>query len=498
MTNILSIQEINARVFWYTTDHDGAATGVKIAVDDFIEFLSASGFRRAGEASNFYFVRCIDNIVTVHLTCEIKDYVYSYINSFPVEEFTDVYGFPPQRIRAILRNRPAFYFDVQKLDSLPVLHRDFVEDDRYTKFMFYENAIIKITEQKVELIPYKKAPGVVWSDQILPRSFHPKHKPIIKRNVAHRFMELVSDQDKPKRLTDLKIIIGYYLHNFVNYKLKMIILTDTGTVHESPNGRSGKTLLTKMITRAISAHPEISPVTVEVNGKQFKTDNKFNYIRCDRSTKLVVLNDLHRRFDTESVFVDITEGISVERKGLQPFVIRPKLIGTINRGLYIDGDSNADRFIEFEFSDYFNASHSPLDEFKQWFFTEWTPDDWHNFDSTMIECVQLFFQNNCELNQPKNEALHVRKFKQKYWPQMFEYLSDVLAVKPGVKYMKRPTYQRFLNEYDIDKKIYSQNKYSYAIAAYNDLMSEFDQWKPKHNTGRDKDGAYFIFVAANP
>ena len=56
------------------------------------------------------------------------------------------------------------------------------------------------------------------------------------------------------------------------------------------------------------------------------------------------------------------------------------------------GGSHTGRVHEVEFTDYFNAHYTPIDEFGHRFFDDWTAGEWHLFDNVMMGCVSLYLR----------------------------------------------------------------------------------------------------------
>jgi hypothetical protein len=166
------------------------------------------------------------------------------------------------------------------------------------------------------------------------------------------------------------VAIGYYLHQYTEYKLKALVLTDGSSEADEANGRTGKTLFCRLIGHMVSADPQDPTIKsyVEINGKDFDPRDKHKYGKAGPDTKLLILNDLKPYFKLDPIYNDITDFQTVDKKNMQPFNIRAKMILTKNRTLNLQGSSDRDRVLEFEFSDYFGENRTPEQEFGHWFF----------------------------------------------------------------------------------------------------------------------------------
>ena len=184
------------------------------------------------------------------------------------------------------------------------------------------------------------------------------------------------------------------MHGYFNYKLKALILTDSRiSEDDEPNGRTGKTLYAKALGKILN-YDDKSRVFIEVNGKNFKHDDKHRYSDCSLETQLININDVRRNTFIETWFNDITEGISVDKKNEKPFPIHAKIVLSTNRTIRIDGESAIDRIIQFEFSDYYDSNRSPEMETGRWFFSQdWDIEQWNMFDTFLISCCADYFKH---------------------------------------------------------------------------------------------------------
>ena len=104
-------------------------------------------------------------------------------------------------------------------------------------------------------------------------------------------------------------------------------------------------------------------------------------------------DDVKKKFDFERLFSVITEGIEVERKNLDalqiPIEKSPKGLITTNYTIGGVGGSFDRRKFELEFSAYFGANHSPLDECGCMLCDDWSKDEGYKGDNGMIGCMQF-------------------------------------------------------------------------------------------------------------
>jgi hypothetical protein len=301
--------------------------------------------------------------------------------------------------------------------------------------------------------------------------------------------------EKQDRLRALEIAIGYYIHDFTDYKLKSLLLTDSSISADSEaNGRTGKTLFCRLVGYMVSADP-LDPAIksyIEVNGKDFKSDDKHKYSQANIDTKLVVINDLRRNFDPDAVYNDITEGITIDKKNQQPMKARVKMILTTNKTVKMDGASSRDRFVEFEFSDFFSDTKTPEDVFNHWFFRDWSDSQWNDYDRYMINAVHKFFMNGAKLEQPSQINLNERKLIESTSAEFIEWIREMWKPIPGAEYDKNMWFNNFKFEYpDFDKL--KQATFTKWIKYYGNLGKEYSKWDNNRNQGRTGDMRWYKF-----
>ena len=188
-----------------------------------------------------------------------------------------------------------------------------------------------------------------------------------------------------------KTMFGYLCHNYKDAtKNPCIILTDMDADDETRNGRRGKTLLLKAIQ-------EIQESIVK-GGKEF--DGGYTHVFADLEKKhnVYIIDDVPAGFKYDDLYTNILGDISCQRKGSKAeaikFIDAPKFAITSNWVVPYD-EKNAStngRFIEYKFTNYYNTTHTPKDEFGCAFFQDWDADEWNRFYSFVFRCVKLFLQ----------------------------------------------------------------------------------------------------------
>ncbi|MEO0683644.1 MAG: hypothetical protein AAFY76_01005 [Cyanobacteria bacterium J06649_11] len=397
----------------------------------YIECLKNLGFQRMDVGNKSFLIRIDENVIEEVSDRDVLDGLVGYLKSFPNGVLPD--GLDYKIVLNKVYHQIGKYTGklLERLNTDPNLR---IQDDSKEKvYFYYQNGFVEVTKSDIKLMPYSYLKGKIWRGQILPREFK-----VIKSNEQNnwaRFVRNIANNWKvrwydtnqnsspnPEREKQLKQIIGYALHGYFDGKLKAIVLTDS-RMEDEASGRSGKTLLIKGIGHMLNSN-EYSKTFVEVNGKDFKPDDKFKWQELGLETKLVHLNDCQANFDFEQLFNDITEGFKSQHKQKSPFKVLAKLFLSSNRTIRLNGESAKDRSLEFELADYYSADHGPDQEFGQWFFSDWTNEEWLQFDNYMIQCCQLYLENGLEV--PDTINLEARKLQEETSLDFVEFMNDVI------------------------------------------------------------------------
>jgi hypothetical protein len=397
-------------------------TGIVIDKLKFVQLLSSFGFSRYGTGvqGDYNFVKLESNIIK----SVDRNYIIDYIEDFIKKEYDfDAAGYEHVDASLLLNK---MYDNMGRLFSNDMFARARTEEpiivnrDTATEtFFYYQNGFVRINKEGYQLLPYDNMQGSVWEGQIMKRDFA-----ILDTNVTPNEMGNFADfvwkiaGENAERFQALCSIIGYLTHDFYEYKLKAVLFTDS-TLAESSEGRTGKTLLAKMIGHVRSY--------AEINGKDFNTGDVNRYAMVTMETQIVHINDVANRgrnaFNFEDVFNDITEGFIVNGKYLKPYRHWSKILLSSNKSLNITGASQRDRIIEFEMSDYWNEERSPAAYYNQWFGRDWDETEWHKFDNFMCFCSQLFHVHG--LLQPTIINLNTRKLMDHVGTEFLDFMDDI-------------------------------------------------------------------------
>lgn len=450
---------INDDDFW-VIDKKGKC---KIIHHKFKSYLESNNiFKYYPNETSFVFVKINENKVSILSKDNIKDFVLKDLLT------RSGIGYQPYDTMAGATK----YFKEDYLSFLDSIEINLLEDDRFTGYLYFQNCVLRIDKKGIEKIDYINLNGYVWENQIIDREYH-EHD---AEGMYQKFIHLISDKDH-ERYESIKSAIGYLLHGYkTSANNKAIILNDE-VISENPNGGSGKGIF----ARGLSKMKRV----VTLDGKQFSFDKTFVYQRVTPDCQILVWDDVKKKFDFERLFSVITEGIEVERKNMDalqiPIEKSPKVLITTNYTIGGVGGSFDRRKFELEFSAYFGANHSPLDEFGCMLFDDWSKDEWYKFDNFMIGCMQFYLSRG--LVDSNYQNLATRKFIKETSHEFYEWTKDGnLNLDRRLYYAE--VFNAFTDEYEDYKKWLTNRRFS-------EWLTHFAKYTDKEFTkARDSKGRF--------
>lgn len=444
--NTLAKLEGNPKTFPFFTEQftinkktqEKTYKGIALDIQKYLQFLLSFGFMRYDsdtESGKFNFIRLQDNVLESVNIEKIKDFLEDYLEKEYDYEAAGCEEVDSALIINFFLNNIKKYFSSDLFARLRSRNEIIISKDTEKEcFLYYKNGFVRITADGYDLLQYDKLDGSVWKQQMLEREFKSMPMPVAELPEGGPDWENTFTTDKPlgdyadfiwrisgqrqQRFLSLCTVLGYLLHDYYEYKLKLVILTDS-TLSEHSEGRTGKTLSMKMLGEVRSY--------CEINGKQFDPTDEKKYQYADMSTQVLHINDIthtgRNKFHLESLFNDITEGYWVRKMFMAPFHKRSKMVLSTNRSLNVNGSSERDRIIEFEMSAFFNEHRSPAQYYGKWMGKGWTETDWNQFDNFICFCVQAFFTHG--MIPPETINLEARKLLDGTAREFVEFMADI-------------------------------------------------------------------------
>lgn len=431
--------EYGIRKFWLLADK-GGQRNVELKIDhyEFINYIYDLGYRRYDVNNDFIFILLTGKIIDQVSITQIQDHIIRKIKELP-DEFWEKEGTRQSQILTKLHAAPTVYFSKQKFSLIePEKNLILNRDTRDKCFIYYRNGFVECTAEGYTFKPYSELENYVFRKQIKDRDF----SVVSEEGYFWQYFTNITRNENgvdEERYYALRSMVGYLMHSFFDTKMKSVNLTDSD-ISENAEGRTGKTLLGRAISHIKSL--------CEISGKDFDPANKHKYSEVDLDTQIVFLNDLRKNFRFESLFNDISDHFTVDKKNQHPFPIKAKMLISSNDTLRTEGASAKDRVIEFEFSNYYHLNFGPNDEFGHFFFSEWNGEEWSRFDNFMVGCISLYLAKGILEVKPIN--LTKRKQIQHTNPDFVEFIDSLLAGGELVRekwYHKKELFDQFIEQY---------------------------------------------------
>ena len=444
--------------FWFRDSRK-----IKISRIRFKKFLESEGFCRykmdpvSGGGANHLFVRIENNIVEEIDSTDVKEFVMNYLERMPIEELE---GTNRNEIIDAFIKSAGQLFTQQFLEFLITRRIEFNKDTQDKAYFYFKNGFVEVgplpcptpnhqvgqTENGAgstnkKFYDYSKLNKHIWRKQIIGRNFVFKGEDKGVgggRSVFEDFLFNVC-RNEVKRYEALKNGIGYLLHNYKDPSIAKAVVFIDEKLSDGAFGRSGKGLVIKSIG-------QIRNVVVE-DGRNFNPSKNFAFQRVKADTNIIGFEDIRAKFPFERLFSLITDGCVVERKNKDeifiPFSESPKIVLSTNFSISGVDDSTLDRQFIIEFSDYYNKSHRPVDDFGKPFFSSWNESEWSDFDNFMIGCLQMYLTNGLVAYEYIN--LEMKRLIDETCSEFVEFAE---VIELGKEYEKKELFENFKKEYE--------------------------------------------------
>ena len=263
--------------------------------------------------------------------------------------------------------------------------------------------------------------------------------------------------------------IGYMMMSAKDRSVSRALVAMDGKQSEVglSNGRSGKSIIGEMFKQVLPA--------ISINGKYKDIDaDNFLWDEMTVKTKIVFIDDVRTNFPFEFLFANITGDWSVNYKGNRratfPFHRSPKIYITTNHALNGEGSSYNDRQWKIAFSDYYNDSHKPVDDFGVLFFDDWDFEQWNLLWNLLAECVQLYLQFG--VVQAPSERIENRQLRQSMGEDFLAWAEEYFSSteKLNVRIPRKEIYDNFI-EYAPEQRRYT------GATIFKKKIQKYCHWK---------------------
>lgn len=508
--------------FWYSYTNDKDKKVIEFDHLNAFSFLEANGFYRIHSEElgdkEFDFVKIESGIVRSVGTHMIRDFAYRYALQNCKDR--EILNFMADKLGSLLGN--------DRLERLEMIEDNFEHYEPDVQNRFYANGQLRITAHGIEFGPMM---GMAWKQRVIQRKF--KRVPVIssiekspqggflieytpegKECDFLRYLMNTSNFWKNKEVSTQEDIelsqhfvnkvtaIGYLSTDYKFVSEKKAVIAVDGKMSEvgTSNGRSGKSLIGDAISRVMDQEV--------IDGKKLKNDDEFMYSTVTLRTRNIFIDDVRVNFDFTRLFQAICGPLAVNPKQMVRFTIpfekAPKFYITTNHAINDASNSSKARIAYISFSDWYNVSYSPVQEFGHEFFEGWDDEQWNLFDNLMAECIMYYLKSRNEewvgpgagIVPPPMEDIQARQLRQRMGETFYQW-AETAFDKSGEflnhRTNRKVMYDKFCSDYPGQRQFVSSANFREKLLAYcqfkglhfnphrrNDAGESFSQWLSRY------------------
>ena len=387
-------------------------------------------YKRQLTNESHIYIKQVNNIIDEVTPENINDVVRSYVDAFnqnlEFEHNNKLYSIPHEALRNIYLKQHHNIINQKWLTNLDKHDVPILKDTKTTSYFVFNNCFVEVNGKGIDTRTLSELKGYcIWKDQVNKHDFNYIEDRKGNEGEFEKFINNVCNHEAD-RFSALISAIGYLLHNHFNpTRGQAVILYDEAlTSSSNPAGGTGKGLIVNAI--------KLLRPTAKVDGKNYKSDDKFKWSNVNPSTQIVWIDETNKHFDFKDLFSCLTDGWQVERKHQNKFDIAPedspKVVICSNVILETKGSSNKRRQFIVELSDYYSSkiitgNEEPIkEEHGTLFSDEWSNTEWNKFYSFMLECLKYYLEHGLCNYERKNVELNL--LKQQTCDEFMEYISD--------------------------------------------------------------------------
>ena len=485
-------------MFW----GNSANGGLSIVIPVFRRFLEHYGFGNVKKDSTRVLVREENKRLRLVDDQDVMNFVLEFFSS---EERPEDYAFPHyrgadgDRITNKLLSNVSRYFGKMIMGSLAEFEEPKRQSDAFSSYFYFNNGYVIVTSEGITLHDYDDLGTYIWEADVIDYGIE-INEDFKEHGHYYDAASKVSDRsDKNMQSFDcLATSMGYLIHDYKRPGLAKainVIDLEPPTADKKMNGRTGKSVMFKGVKYMKS--------TVIEDGKQFRFGT-FCWQDIDITTKIIILDDVLKKFPYEMLFHNITGGLKAEGKGMKPvyyeYVDSPKFCVITNFVIRHNDPSYTNRYHQVGFNNHFRMiadkitdDTSPITkEYGCDFYEGWEGNyeiQWNHFYNTMFHFVQLFLKKGL-VSDKENRFIAKRKFLANVTEEFAEFAEDHLYM-PG-EYYSEELLTKFEEDYPDefkDDKSVSTKQFTYWVKAWADNREwSFDNKKNTVQGPRDDAG----------
>lgn len=481
-------------------------------------FLQNRGFGRLRRLDKTYqFIHLDPPVVRPIEASDARDYLFQFAKHYCKKE-----------VNEMLIKGVSQYVGPDKLSLLNFIEPNFVTPNRECQYFYFYKNCWRIDKERVEEVGYESVSHHIWEEQ---RKLTPAKylgKPLIRfegengkysysvtdegkkchflsflinasnftwRKSAEEITPEEEDENRIHLLSKL-CAIGYMAMEAKDNNVARAVIGMDGKQSEvgESNGRSGKSLIGELMRNVA--------LTTYIPGKRSDLFNdQFIWNDVQENTKLVFIDDVLIGFNFEFLFPNITGDWTVNYKGGRritiPFAKSPKIYIATNHAIRGSGSSFTDRQWLLAFSDYYNDTHKPVDDFGTLFFVEWDYEQWNLMWNLLANCIQIYL--NFGVIQAPGERLEMRKLRQEITEPLIAWADEYFSAAEhlNVRIPKKELWDAFCTYDPTQHKYFTPTSFKKKLVMYSAWKGyTFNPQKYDRITGKpyqfDKDGRPII------
>lgn len=417
-------EEVTVEDFWYYEEDSKGKVKIKLDTLNYKIFLEQNGFKKyfPEGSQKPTWVHIKSNIVSETSVEKIKDFVLNWLLN---QRKVDVWSYC-----ASFQNIFSDNF-LLMLESIELM---MLKDTKDVSYIAFQNGILSITKDKIELKDYIDVNGYVWETQIINRDFKKTND---FNNEYQTFISNISNNEP----LPIESVLGYLLCNYKNKMNNKAVILNDEVISNNPEGGTGKGLF-------VQGLKQIRKTSI-LDGKTFDEKKSFPYQTVSQDTNILVFDDVKKNWDFESKFSLVTEGITLERKNKDAIKLTvedsPKMVVSTNYAIRGEGNSHDRRRHEIEIAQYYGKKLTPFDEFGRQLFDDWSLEEFNNFDNYMVNCIQVYLKMGLIPQTAVN--LKLRKFIAETCMEFYEWIEDFENFPINRRNTKQEYYDKFINDY---------------------------------------------------
>lgn len=433
--------------FWFIVYDKSGKEKVVIDPLKYKFFLERNGFKKhyPNDSQKPTWVYINSNKVKITSVEIIKDFVLNYL--LEKKEF-EVWNYCAKYQNLFAENF---------LLMLESIELKMLTDTRTNCFIAFQNGVLEITKDKINMIDYIDIDYYIWNDHILQRDF------IELDNFENDYQKFIYNISNKEPIS-VECVVGYLLSTYKNRSNNKAIILNDEVISDNPEGGTGKGVYVQGIS-------QIRKTSI-IDGKLFDGKKSFPYQTVSLDTKILVFDDVVKNFNFEEKFSLVTEGLTLERKNKDAVKLNvhesPKLIISTNYAIKGEGNSHDRRRFELEIAQYYGKNLTPEDEFGRQLFDDWNLEDFQKFDNYMVYCLKLFLNNGLIPQNAKN--IKMRKFIAETCMEFYEFINEKEMVSHNERLDKKIYFDKFVEEYQDFKKWLTRKKFNIWVQKYCNFM----------------------------